>query len=99
VLQIFATARSPGVINAAIASHWWMDDHQRGVRASLSTHVQSLRATQPEDIGALLAQSLTGLLGRANSELSESSRVMPGQHNQFGTHEVDEFERALRLPT
>ena len=98
-VQIFANARSPGVINAAIASHWWMDDHQRGVRASLSTHVQSLRATRPEKIGVLLAQSLIGLLGRANSELSESSRVMPGQPNRSPPHEVDEFERALRLPT
>jgi len=98
-VQIYANARVPGVINAAIASHWWVDDHTRGIRASLSTHVQSLRATRPEEIGTLLGESLTGLLGRASSELRESSRVNPGGRNGFGTHEVDDFERALRLPT
>ena len=98
-VQIYANARVPGVINAAIASHWWVDDHTRGIRASLSTHVQSLRATRPEEIGTLLGESLKGLLGRASSELRESSRVNPGGRNGFGTHEVDDFERALRLPT
>ena len=98
-VQIYANARVPGVINAAIAAHWWMDDHFRGIRASLSTHVQSLRATRPEKIGALLGETLTGLLGRANSELRESSRVNPGRRNASGTHEVDDFEQALRLPT
>ena len=98
-VQLYATAPVPGVINAGVASHWWVDDHDRGIRASLSTHIQSLRATQPEEIGALLEASLTGLLGRASSELSDSSRVIPGRRNGSRVHEVDDFERALRLPT
>jgi hypothetical protein len=98
-VQMHATRRSEGVIGVAVGSHWWVDDHERGMRASLSTHVKSLQAAQPEEILSLLRETLTELLARAPAELLNSSRVIPGKRDESRYHVATEFERAQRLPT
>jgi hypothetical protein len=99
MLQMHATKRKEGVIGVAIASHWWVDDRERGIRASLSTHVRSLQATRPEEIGSLLGDTLAQLLSRAPSELLDARRMVPDKRDEARPCEYNEFEKAQRLPT
>src|SRR5882757_117011 len=97
-VHIHASSRSGG-FDVAVASHWWVDDRQRGNRASLSPQVRSLRAAQPEEIRSLLEEALGRLLARPPSDLSNSSRVIHGKRRESGNYQFAEFERAQRLPT
>jgi hypothetical protein len=98
-VNIHASSRSGGLVDVAVASHWWVDDQQRGNRASLSPQVRSLQATQPEGIRSLLEETLGRLLARPPSDLSNSSRVIHGKRDEPKYYEFTEFERAQRFPT